>query len=224
MPKNTRKAYGLGLSGPLPDLAPMPQLATRNPIPSDDDYELQTVWINTTTDKAFMYTGAGIWTPLGVTGSGILTMTGDAGGAVGADLLNNINIVGGTNVTTSGNPLTNTITINAAISDMTWNVISSSQTLLVNNGYFCIGGGDLTLLLPAISQRGDQIIITLDGSTSWTITLNAGQTIRLGNQETNLRPLGSMTSEQQGDTVILVCQTANLKWTCIGVVGNIIIV
>ena len=41
----------------------------------------------------------------------IETLTGDAGGAVSSDALDNINLVGGTGVTTTGTPLTNTITI-----------------------------------------------------------------------------------------------------------------
>lgn len=44
----------------------------------------------------------------------IETLTADTGGAVGADAAFNIDILGGTNVTTVGNPGTNTITINTA--------------------------------------------------------------------------------------------------------------
>lgn len=44
----------------------------------------------------------------------IETLTADIGGAVGPDAAFNINILGGTNVTTAGNPGTNTITINTA--------------------------------------------------------------------------------------------------------------
>jgi hypothetical protein len=39
------------------------------------------------------------------------TLTGDIGGAVGPDGLFNINILGGSNITVTGNPLTNTLTI-----------------------------------------------------------------------------------------------------------------
>lgn len=43
----------------------------------------------------------------------IETLTADSGGAVSPDAAYNINILGGTGITTSGNPATNTITINA---------------------------------------------------------------------------------------------------------------
>ena len=41
----------------------------------------------------------------------IETVTGNVGGAVSPDGAGNINIVGGTNITTTGNPGTNTLTI-----------------------------------------------------------------------------------------------------------------
>lgn len=44
----------------------------------------------------------------------IETLTGDSGGAVGPDAAFNVNILGGSNVTTVGNPGTNTITINTS--------------------------------------------------------------------------------------------------------------
>jgi hypothetical protein len=47
--------------------------------------------------------------PLGA----VETLTGDAGGAVGPDGANNINVLGGVAITTTGNPGTNTLTIDA---------------------------------------------------------------------------------------------------------------
>lgn len=41
-------------------------------------------------------------------GTGILTVTGDSGGTVGADALDNINLVGGTGITVTGTAGTNT--------------------------------------------------------------------------------------------------------------------
>ena len=46
-------------------------------------------------------------------GVGILTITGTSGGAVPANLLNNINLVGGGGVTVQGNIGTNTLTVYA---------------------------------------------------------------------------------------------------------------
>jgi hypothetical protein len=225
MPKNTRKAYGLGLAGPLPDLAPMPQLAHRNPTTADNDYELQTVWINTLTDTAFMYTGPGIWILLGMgIFTGILTITGDVGGAVPPDGVNNINIVGGSGITVVDTPGTNTLTINSTASGMSWATISSSQTLATNMGYFCIGGGNLTLLLPPVSIIGDEITVYLRGATSWKLAQGPGQTVRLGDQETNLGGSGYLQSTEQGDSITLICEIGNSHWNCVASMGNITIV
>lgn len=47
-------------------------------------------------------------------GSGILTLTGDIGGAVGPDGANNVNILGSADIVVTGNPGTNTLTIDSA--------------------------------------------------------------------------------------------------------------
>lgn len=103
-----------------------------------------------------------------------------------------------------------------------WNIISANQTLATNNGYICVSpGGALSLALPATSNLGDLIEVTLDGATSWTITQAAGQQIRVGNQQTTAGVGGSLASTRQGDTIRMVCQTANLKWNVLSVVGSL---
>lgn len=107
----------------------------------------------------------------------------------------------------------------------TWTAISANQTLAVNNGYFCTGGGALSLALPAVSAVGDTIDVVLDGSTSWTITQpNAATRIRLGSSQTTLGVGGSLASTAQGDTVKLVCETANARWVVVSSMGSITVV
>jgi len=119
----------------------------------------------------------------------------------------------------------NSITITASGAGFTWTAIGASQTLVVGNGYFCTSGGALSLALPAVSAVGDTIQVFLDGSTSWTITQpNAGSQIRIGNTETTLGVGGSLASTVVGDTVELVCQTANARWAVVDVIGNITVV
>lgn len=152
------------------------------------------------------------------------TLTGNSGGAVSPDGANNINVLGASGVTVSGNPGTHTLTITVAASGITWNTIGASQALAVNNGYFCTAGGALSLSLPAVSNLGDIIEISLDGSTSFTITQGAGQRIRIGQNQTTLGGGGSLTSTAQGDSLYLVCQVANLRWNVLAAIGNPIIV
>lgn len=159
-------------------------------------------------------------------GSGdVLFLQGNSGGAVPPDGSGIIHVVGAGGTTVVGNIGTNTLTITVSGSGMTWNTIAASQMLAVNNGYICVSpGGALALLLPAVSALGDEITVTLDGSTSFSITQGAGQQIRFGSLATTAGVGGSITTTQQGDTITLVCQTANLKWNAISSMGNLTVV
>ena len=105
-----------------------------------------------------------------------------------------------------------------------WQTIDASQTLVVNNGYMCIApGGALALLLPATAAIGDILEVTLDGSTSFTITQAAGQQIRYNNLETTLGVVGTLGSTDQGNTIRMVAQTAT-RWNVISALGTLTVV
>lgn len=70
MAKNSRTGYGLGKGGPEPQLAPMSVNSKRNPSALDKNYELQTIWINEISHKAFICTGPGVWQAVGGGGGG----------------------------------------------------------------------------------------------------------------------------------------------------------
>lgn len=135
-----------------------------------------------------------------------------------------ITIHGGTGVSTIGNAGAYTLTINATGSGAEWNDISASQTLDVNNNYMCSGGTNLSLALPLLSAFGDEIIVVLDGSTSFTITQDAGQQIRIGDSTTTLGATGTLATTQQGDAIKIVCKSSNLTWTVLDSMGNLEIV
>jgi len=150
-----------------------------------------------------------------------LSFASDSGSAVPA--ANALTIIGGTNVTTSATG--STVTINASGgSSFTWQAIGASQALAASNGYFCTAGGALVLTLPAVSAVGATIEVALDGSTSWSIAQNAGNQVRIGNQQTTAGAGGSLTSTAQGNCLTLVCQTANARWVATKITGNITVV
>lgn len=124
---------------------------------------------------------------------------------------------------TNGN---GSISIASVGGGLNWQAISGNLTLAINNGYFCISpGGALSLALPAVSSVGDTIAVVLDGSTSWTITQpNAANQIRIAGNQTTLGVGGSISSTSVGDTVYLICQTANARWVVTDFIGNITIV
>ena len=146
-------------------------------------------------------------------------LEGNTGGPVSPDGSNIIHVVGSGEIIVTGNPGTHTLTISSA-STLSWQKISASQTLVNGIGYFCVGGGALSLALPASSSVGDTISVALAGSTSWAITQSAGQQIIIGNLQSTSGVGGTVHSTQQGDTLTFVCLTANLVWYVISSMGN----
>lgn len=125
----------------------------------------------------------------------------------------------------NGNTVANTrmVTIDSVTSQLgtaaipsgsfTWSEITTSQTAVVNNGYFINSVGSMNLALPAASAVGDVIeaIVVSSGSTL-NITQAAGQQIFFGNTSTTLGVGGSLQSTAIGDAIKLVCRTANTVW------------
>jgi hypothetical protein len=116
------------------------------------------------------------------------------------------------------------ITIAAAGgSGLTWSSISANQALSSDHGYV-VASGALSLSLPAASNVGDVIVVTLDAGTSWTIIQAAGQQIRAGFKLSTLGVGGTLASTDSGDSVSLVCTVVNTKWLVYGSIGNLNIV
>lgn len=149
-----------------------------------------------------------------------LVIAGNTGS--GSPVADTFNIIGAAGTTT--NVSGNTLTITGDGLGVTWSVIGASQALAVNNGYVCTTGAALSLSLPATSTRGQVVEITLDGSTSFTVTQAAGQSIRFGNVSTTVGVGGSMVTTAQGDSIRMVCSVANTKWNVLSSVGNLTIV
>lgn len=116
------------------------------------------------------------------------------------------------------------ITVSSWGGGMSWTTKGASTALVVNNAFICTAGAALSFSLPLTSSVGDEVALTLDGSTSWTITQAANQQIRFGAVQTTLGAGGSLASTAQGDTVTLVCSVANLKWNVISSIGTISVV
>lgn len=146
-------------------------------------------------------------------------LEGNMGGPVPPNAANVIFVLGSGDISVTGNPGTNTLTISAT-GLPTWNKISSNTALQPNMGYICTGGGTLTLTLPATSNVGDIIEITLDGSTGFTVAQGAGQTIKMGQSVTTTGAGGSLSSTAQGDSLRMVCSVTNLRWNVLSVIGN----
>lgn len=164
-------------------------------------------------------------TDTGGGGTGILTITGNSGGAVGPDMSNNINILGGGAITVTGNSLTNTLTISSSNPFFAWFVIGGSQMAVSQTGYFTDDPARIDLLLPNTSVVGDIFIVADLGGGKWRVTQDSGQQILIGNSSTTVGATGYLESIFIGDSVTLVCCEDNLTWMAVPApTGNLTIV
>lgn len=206
-----------------------PQTIKLNRDPTTGDYanfNIHALWINTASNDAFILTnksnGVSTWTRMG---GDIATVTGDSGGAISPDSSGNINILGGTNVTTSGSGSSITIDSSAG-SGITWSVIAgATQTLAASNGYIANNAGQVDFSLPATASVGDAYWVTgMNNATGWTVTQNAGQTIYFAGTNTTTGVGGSLTSTGVRDTIGIVCVVENTDFQVTASIGNITIV
>jgi len=163
MARNSRDAYGFGLGGASPALAPTPIISIRAPVAGDIGLEVGTTWINTVTAQAWTMTqaaaGAATWSLSSPGASDVDTLTGDGGGAI-SPLAGNITVAGGTNITTAG--AVNTITYNL---DPAITLATSVTSPLYTAG----GGIDVAIDAPA----GQDIIFTMgDNAAANNVSFN----------------------------------------------------
>jgi hypothetical protein len=153
-------------------------------------------------------------------GTGVMSsLTGNSGGPV-FPTAGNINVVGAGGISVAGNPGTSTLTITSS-SSVTWSIITVDQTAAVGHGYFCNKAGTLALALPASSVVGDVIeVANQNTALGIQFTQAAGQQIQIGSSNTTLGVAGTLTSSAVGDTLKIVCYTANTIWRVTSMVGN----
>lgn len=214
----------------------------------------------------------------------IQTLTGDAGGGVGPDGADNISILGGNNITVTGTPLTNTITIdvtdttqyslqlgnatgslsslgvagngeipigsvgadpvlaNITSTDGTvtitngagtidlsvpccfqWKVVTGVlKSAVINEGYICNNGSEVTIELPTTAAIGSIIKVTGKGAGGWKISQSVNQWIRWNESVvTTTGVTGSLNGNDDFSSVELLCITADIGWLVLNAKGNI---
>jgi len=135
----------------------------------------------------------------------------DAGTAIPAANVLNVNGSGATSTAGAGN----TITITSTSSIVPWTDKAISFAASVNNGYFCTAA--LTATLPAASQGQVVIIETLTGSNV-VIQAAGGQTIKMGSSASSVA--GTATSAASGNSAYLVFRNADSTWYSISTEGT----
>jgi hypothetical protein len=170
-----------------------------------------------------------IWNKTTAAGLGaVLTLTGNAGGPVGPSGLGNINVIGGADINITGNPGTNTLTVDfTGLSAIAWQVDpGAGPTALVDGiGHFANNAGTISYTLPALAQVGTVFAVAaMNNNTSWIINQGAGQSIIFGNLITTVGVGGSIASSSVGDVIVFVCNVVNTGFFAIQSIGNLTVV
>jgi hypothetical protein len=101
---------------------------------------------------------------------------------------------------------------------LTWQFAISPLTASTNNGY--ITTGTTSIALPTVAALGSTIEIVASSDSLFTITQNTNQFIRFG-IVTTTPTSGTLVSQNNGDSIRLVCTSANTVFTVVSAVGTL---
>src|SRR5574338_113537 len=167
-------------------------------------YEGQSAWLMI--DRTAT---SGQWLQLAASGTGILTITGDSGGAVGADGANNINILTGANLTLAGNAGTNTLTmtLDGTVADTYTADVGTATPSSGNINIFGAGGTNT-------SAAGATITITSGPTIPTQFDTDAGSATPALNILQILGGTGIATSGAGNTVTIDVSGSVATQYTC----------
>lgn len=165
-------------------------------------FQIFDIWINDLADRAWIMVdrtvNSGTWVQMGAAGgTGILTITGDSGGAVGPDGANNINILGGTNVTIAGNAGLNTLTVTLGGAVSTSFPTDAGIAIPAAGVLNILGAGGTTT-----SGAGNTVTVTSGPTVSTSFTTDAGVAIPAANNVNVFGGTGISTAGA-GDTITI---------------------
>jgi len=154
-------------------------------------------------------------------------------GSVATVVTENSNQLGTATITAgagiSVTPGANTITIAATSSgSLTWNYVNVAGpiAMVANNGYINDTAFVNTFTLPATAAIGDTFRVTqINAGGSWSISYNAGQTIKMGTATTTVTT-GSLDSAAttQGTCVEIICTIADTEFLVISSMGSVTVI
>lgn len=153
---------------------------------------------NASTPFSALYGGTGV--------SNTGTWTNGGNVAFSGGFTFNGTLTGNTSVTfpTSG-------TLATTSQGLNWNDVSgTTQAASVNNAYVISNASQTTVTLPATAPLGSRVRIQGKGAAGWILSANISQTIQVGSSATTSG--GTVTSQNQWDSIEVVCVTANTTW------------
>lgn len=201
----------------------------RAPLSSDfRNFKISDLWIhrNPSGTPSYGYfvlvdkpSQSGVWLDIGGTEAGdIQSISGDSGTPVVPDASGNVDILGGSGITTSGS--STTLTINSSTSGLTWSVDTTTPiSVLVGEGHIANGAGQIIYNLPASASVGEGFAFMDLGGNGFQIQASAGQTIRIGNQISSVA--GTVTNTLIGDVIFMICAVADTEFLSYSIQGSL---
>lgn len=201
---------------------------------ADPAFSTATYPLTTTINQILYSSSANTVSGLATANNGVLT-TGTGGIPVITALSSNGQLIIGSG---SGAPTAATLSAGAGISitnaansitiavsggGTTWtDVTTSTQALVIANGYVTDRAGGVTYTLPSTAALGDEIII-LGKLGAWTIAQNANQQILVSSASSTVGITGTVASTNVGDCITMNCITAGAStvWRAASYVGNL---
>lgn len=190
----------------------------RDPTSGDfRNFNVGTFWINSQASKAWLMvdktSSSGTWIQLASTGTGILDITGNTGGAIPPDMSNNINLIGSSPLTVSGNSGTNTLTISQNGTVSTSFPTDSGTGIPSAGALQLLGGTGVTT-----SALGNVVTISSTTSSALNFTCNSGSAVPSLNN-LNVFGSGGTTTTGSGATITITTSGSGITWNQITVVG-----
>jgi len=178
-------------------------IAKRDPTVNDKrNFNLGDEWLNEIANRWWKLAeinniSGALWIQMSGSGAGIATLTGNSGGAVSPDMLNNINIIGTAPIDVVGTPLTNTLTISSDGSLATTYIEDSGSATPSSGNLNVLGGTGI-----ATSGSGNTVTIQTSGDVATTYLEDVGSATPSGG---NLNILGGSGIDTlgSGSTIII---------------------
>lgn len=183
------------------------------PTSANYQYSPGTFWLDTTNHILYFLgnvVGSTATWDLVTGGSGSVTgFTADSGTA--APSAGNINELGGTGLSTVASG--STVTFNVVGGGFKATVVTGATvTLAVNQRFLMNRATAISAALPTTSAVDDAIMISGEGAGLTVITQAAGQQIVSSGGSTTLGAAGTLTAQNQYDSILLLCIVANTIW------------
>lgn len=175
---------------------------TRDPTSNDyRNFHIGVTWINLMSQKVWFMVDKtatfGTWVQAATSGTGILTLTGNTGGAVSADPSHNVTLIGAGTLSIAGSPGTHVLTISQNGTVATSYVEDAGSAIPTGGVLNIIGGSGIST-----AGAGNTVTITATSAVPLHFTEDLGSAIPSAN---NLNILGGagISTSGAGSTVTI---------------------